>query len=46
MTRAIDPAATPPHWLIAILAAVPATGPFAMQCLLPALPSIQRGLAV
>lgn len=46
MTRTIDPAAVPPHWLIAILAAVTATGPFAMQCFLPALPAIQRGFAV
>jgi len=46
MTRPIDPAATPPLWLIAILAAVTATGPFAMQCFLPALPAIQRGFAV
>lgn len=46
MTRSIDPAAPPPVWLIAILAAVTATGPFAMQIFLPALPAIQLSFAV
>jgi len=42
--RSIDPAATPPLWLIALLASVTATGPFAMQILVPALPAIQAAL--
>jgi DHA1 family bicyclomycin/chloramphenicol resistance-like MFS transporter len=46
MTRSVDPAAPPPVWLIAILAAVTATGPFAMQIFLPALPAIQSSFAV
>ena len=46
MTRSVDPAAPPPVWLIAILAAVTATGPFAMQIFLPALPAIQLSFAV
>jgi len=46
MTRSIDTDAPPPLWLIAILAAVTATGPFAMQIFLPALPAIQTGFGV
>jgi DHA1 family bicyclomycin/chloramphenicol resistance-like MFS transporter len=46
MTRSVDPDAPPPAWLIAILAAVTATGPFAMQIFLPALPAIQLSFAV
>lgn len=46
MRQKIDPAARPPLWLIAILAAVTATGPFAMQIFLPALPAIQASFAV
>jgi MFS transporter, DHA1 family, multidrug resistance protein len=46
MTRSIDVDAPPPYWLIAILAAVTATGPFAMQIFLPALPAIQISFAV
>jgi len=46
MSRPIDPAAPPPLWLIAILAAVTAMSPFAMQIFLPALPAIQEGFAV
>lgn len=44
--RPIDPDAPPPVWLIAILAAVTATGPLAMQIFLPALPAIQRAFQV
>jgi DHA1 family bicyclomycin/chloramphenicol resistance-like MFS transporter len=44
--RRIDPAASAPLWLIAILAAVTATGPFAMQIFLPALPAIQTSFGV
>src|SRR5262245_22092192 len=44
--RKIDPAGPPPVWLIAILAAGTATGPFAMQISLPALPAIQMGFGV
>jgi DHA1 family bicyclomycin/chloramphenicol resistance-like MFS transporter len=43
--RSIDPAAPPPLWLIALLASVTATGPFAMQILVPALPAIQAAMA-
>jgi MFS transporter, DHA1 family, multidrug resistance protein len=43
--RPIDPAAPPPLWLIALLASVTATGPFAMQILVPALPAIQAAMA-
>lgn len=46
MVRSIDANAPPPLWLIAILAAVTATGPFAMQIFLPALPAIQTSFAV
>jgi len=46
MVRTIDVNAPPPLWLIAILAAVTATGPFAMQIFLPALPAIQTSFAV
>ncbi len=46
MVRSIDADAPPPLWLIAILAAVTATGPFAMQIFLPALPAIQTSFAV
>jgi DHA1 family bicyclomycin/chloramphenicol resistance-like MFS transporter len=44
--RKIDPAVPAPLWLIAILAAVTATGPFAMQIFLPALPAIQTSFRV
>jgi MFS transporter, DHA1 family, multidrug resistance protein len=46
MSRLIDADAPPPFWLIAILAAVTATGPFAMQIFLPALPAIQQSFSV
>ncbi len=46
MVKPITPEAPPPLWLIAILAAVTATGPFAMQIFLPALPAIQTSFAV
>jgi DHA1 family bicyclomycin/chloramphenicol resistance-like MFS transporter len=46
MVRPIASDAPPPLWLIAILAAVTATGPFAMQIFLPALPAIQTSFAV
>ena len=46
MTSVIDPKAPPPVWLIAILAAVTATGPLSMQMFLPALPEVQHLFAV
>ena len=46
MVRPIAADSPPPLWLIAILAAVTATGPFAMQIFLPALPAIQTSYAV
>ncbi len=41
MQHLIDPNSKAPLWLIAVLAAVTATGPMAMQIFLPALPAIQ-----
>src|ERR1700752_2969859 len=46
MPLLVDSNAPPPLWLIAILAAVTATGPLSMQMFLPALPEVQRLFAV
>lgn len=46
MSRTVNPDRPPPAWLIIVLASVTATGPFAMQSFLPALPAIVRTFEV